>query len=73
MRALVDNGLIEDEVAERYRMTPREVRQQLSAVELMDRLYFPITDDPTTLNIGASSRIFWNFTKMVAFRNTAIE
>lgn len=35
MRALVDGGLIEDEIAERYRMTPREVRQQLAAVEFM--------------------------------------
>lgn len=47
MRALVDGGLIEDEIAERYRMTPREVRQQLAAVDFMDRLYFPITSDPT--------------------------
>ncbi len=46
MRALVDGGLIEEEVAERYRMTAREVRQQLAAVEMMDTLYFPITDDP---------------------------
>ena len=47
MQSLVDGGLIEDEIAERYRMTTREVRQQLAAVEFMDRLYFPITADPT--------------------------
>ena len=47
MQSLVDSGLIEDEIAERYRMTTREVRQQLAAVEFMDRLYFPITADPT--------------------------
>jgi len=47
MRALLESGLIEDEIAERYRMTTREVRQQLAAVEFMDRSYFPITDDPT--------------------------
>ena len=47
MRGLVENGLIEDEIAERYRMTTREVRQQLAAVEFMDKLYFPITSDPT--------------------------
>lgn len=47
MRGLLENGLIEDEIAERYRMTTREVRQQLAAVEFMDRLYFPITSDPT--------------------------
>jgi hypothetical protein len=46
MRALIENGLIEDEIAERYRMTTREVRQQLAAVEFMDKLYFPITSDP---------------------------
>jgi len=47
MSALVDGGLIEDEIAERYRMTTREVKQQLSAVEFMDQMYFPITSDPT--------------------------
>jgi hypothetical protein len=47
MRALVNGGLIEDEIAERYRMTTREVRQQLAAVEFMNTLYFPITADPT--------------------------
>lgn len=47
MRGLIENGLIEDEIAERYRMTTREVRQQLAAVEFMDRMYFPITSDPT--------------------------
>ena len=47
MRALIDGGLLEDEVAERYRMTTREVRQQLAAVDFMDREYFPIAADPT--------------------------
>lgn len=47
MQALIEGGLIEDEIAERYRMTAREVRQQLAAVQFMDRLYFPITADPT--------------------------
>jgi hypothetical protein len=47
MRTLVDGGLIEDEIAERYRMTTREVKQQLSAVEFMNQLYFPITSDPS--------------------------
>jgi hypothetical protein len=47
MRALVHGGLIEDEVAERYRITAREVRQQLAAVDHMERLYFPITSDRT--------------------------
>lgn len=47
MRALVKGGLIEAEVAERYRMTANEVRQQIEAANMMDRLYFPITEDPT--------------------------
>ncbi len=45
MRALVASGLIEDEVAERYRMTAREVRQQIAAVDMMDNLYFPMIED----------------------------
>lgn len=47
MRALIQGGLIELEVAERYRLTAREVRQQLAAVNHMERLYFPMTSDPT--------------------------
>jgi hypothetical protein len=47
MRALVEGGLIEEEIAERYRMEARDVRQQLAAIDFMDRQYFPITDNPT--------------------------
>ena len=47
MRALLQSGLIHEEVAERYRMTPMDVRQHVEAADLMDRLYFPITRDPT--------------------------
>lgn len=63
MRALIDNGLIEDEVAERYRMTSREVRQQLAAVELMERLYFPITKDPTDPEHRSKFSYFLEFHK----------
>ena len=63
MRGLIDGGLIEDEVAERYRMTAREVRQQLAAVELMDQLYFPITDDPTEPEHKAKFSYFLEFQK----------
>jgi hypothetical protein len=63
MRALIENGLIEDEVAERYRMTSREVRQQLAAVELMDRLYFPITIDPTDAEHRSKFSYFLEFQK----------
>lgn len=47
MRSLVKAGLIEEEIAERYRMTANEVRQQIEAANTMDRIYFPITDDPS--------------------------
>jgi hypothetical protein len=47
MQALVDSGLIEEEIAERYRMEPREARQQPAAVEYMNTHYFPITSDPS--------------------------
>jgi len=63
MQALVDGGLIEDEIAERYRMTTREVRQQLAAVEFMDRLYFPITSDPTDPEHRAKFSYFLEFYK----------
>jgi hypothetical protein len=63
MQALMDGGLIEDEIAERYRMTTREVRQQLAAVEFMDRLYFPITSDPTDPEHRAKFSYFLEFYK----------
>jgi len=61
MRALMDGGLIEDEVAERYRMSAREVRQQLAAVELMERLYFPITNDPSDPEHRTKFSYFFEF------------
>jgi hypothetical protein len=63
MRGLIEGGLIEDEVAERYRMTAREVRQQLVAVELMDQLYFPITADPTDPEHKSKFSYFLEFQK----------
>lgn len=47
MTALIASGLIEEEIAERYRMDTREVRQHLAAVAYMQTHYFPITADPT--------------------------
>src|SRR6202030_4757594 len=61
--SLVDGGLIEDEIAERYRMTTREVRQHLSAVEFMDRLYFPITSDPSDPEHRSKFSYFLEFYK----------
>ena len=63
MQALVDGGLMEDEVAERYRMTPREVKQQLAAIDLMNRLYFPITADPSDPEHRSKFSYFLEFQK----------
>ena len=71
MRGLVENGLIEDEVAERYRMTTREVKQQLDAIEFMEREYFPITTDPTDPEHRTKFSYFLDFRRMVASKSTA--
>jgi hypothetical protein len=63
MRALVDGGLIEEEIAERYRMETREVRQQLAAVDFMNTHYFPITSDPTDAEHRAKFSYFLEFYK----------
>jgi hypothetical protein len=63
MQALVQGGLIEDEIADRYRMTSREVRQQLAAVEFMNNRYFPITSDPTDPEHRAKFSYFLEFYK----------
>ncbi len=63
MRALVKGGLIEAEVAERYRMTANDVRQHIEAANLMDRLYFPIADDPTDAEHRSKFSYFLEFSK----------
>jgi len=63
MRALVKAGLIEAEVAERYRMTASDVRQQIEAANFMDRMYFPITRDPTDPEHRSKFSYFLEFTK----------
>jgi hypothetical protein len=63
MRALVASGLIEAEVAERYRMTTNDVRQHIEAANLMDRLYFPITKDPTDAEHRSKYSYFLEFSK----------
>jgi len=63
MRALVEGGLIEEEVAERYRMEARDVRQQLAAIDFMDRQYFPITKDPTDPEHRSKFSYFLEFFK----------
>jgi len=63
MRALMQSGLIEEEIAERYRVTPREVRQQIAAVEMMEALYFPITEDRTDPDHRTKFSYFLEFYK----------
>lgn len=63
LRALVAGGLIEEEVAERYRMTAREVRQHIAAADFMDHEYFPITADPTNIEHRAKYSYFLEFEK----------
>jgi hypothetical protein len=63
MRALTKSGLIEAEVAERYRMTTNEVRQHIEAANLMDELYFPITNDPTDAEHRSKFSYFYEFVK----------
>jgi hypothetical protein len=63
LRALVAGGLIEEEVADRYRMTVRDVRQHIEAADLMDREYFPITKDPTNIEHRAKFSYFLEFQK----------
>lgn len=63
MRALTKSGLIEAEVAERYRMTTNEVRQHIEAANQMDELYFPITNDPTDAEHRSKFSYFYEFVK----------
>jgi len=71
MRALLATGLIHEEVAERYRMTPMEVRQHVEAAEMMDRLYFPITRDPTDAEHRAKFSYFLEFLRSTRLRKQA--
>lgn len=63
MKGLIDGGLIEEEVAERYRMEPREVKQQLAAVDFMNEMYFPITADPNNPDHRSKFSYFLEFYK----------
>jgi hypothetical protein len=64
MRALVLGGLIEEEVAERYRMTASDVRQQIQAANQMERLYFPVTQYPTDPEHRTKFSYFLEFEKI---------
>lgn len=63
MRGLIKVGLVEEEVAERYRMTATEVRAQIAAAEMMDKQYFPITKDPKDPQHRAKFSYFLEFLK----------
>lgn len=63
MRGLIKTGLVEEEVAERYRMTASEVRQQIAAADMMDKQYFPITKDPKDPEHRSKFSYFLEFLK----------
>jgi len=63
MRALLDSGLVHEEVAERYRMTATDVRNHVEAANMMDRLYFPITRDPSNAEHRSKFSYFLEFLK----------
>lgn len=71
MRALLASGLIHEEVAERYRMTPMEVRQHVEAASMMDRLYFPITSDPTDAEHRSKYSYFLEFLRSTRLKKHA--
>ncbi len=71
MRGLLKVGLVEEEVAERYRMTATEVRSQIAAADMMDRLYFPITKDPKDPQHRAKFSYFLEFLKNGRLRTHA--
>lgn len=71
MRALLAGGLIHEEVAERYRMTPMEVRQHIEAANMMDQLYFPITRDPSDAEHRAKFSYFLEFLRSTRLRKQA--
>lgn len=63
MRALLASGLVHEEVAERYRMTANEVRQHVQAAQMMDEIYFPITDDPSDAEHRSKYSYFLEYLK----------
>jgi hypothetical protein len=71
MHGLLKSGLIHEEVAERYRMTPMEVRHHVEAANLMDRIYFPITRDPSDAEHRSKFSYFLEFLKNARLRNHA--
>jgi hypothetical protein len=71
MRALVRNGYSEDEIGERYRMTGTDVRNHISAVDFMEKTYFPITKDPADPNHRSKFSYFLEFFKNGRLRDHA--
>src|SRR5258708_1204198 len=63
MKALVAGDLTESEVAERYRLTTNDVRQQIAAVDMMETIYFPVTADPTDVEHRSKFSYFLEFIK----------
>jgi hypothetical protein len=68
MRSLMQNGLTHEEIGERYRMTSMDVRQHIEAANMMDRLYFPITADPTDAEHRSKFSYFLEFLRSTRLR-----
>jgi hypothetical protein len=68
MKALLNDGLVVDEIAERYRLSSKEVKQQLAAVEDMDDIFFPMTKDPANPDHRAKFSYFLEFEKNTRLR-----
>jgi hypothetical protein len=63
MKELLKGALTEDEIAERYRMTATEVRNQIAAVDMMNELFFPIVENSTDPQHRSRFSYFLEFTK----------
>ena len=57
------SGLIEADVAERYRISTNEVHQQIKAANMMDKSYFPITNNPKDPNHRSKYSYFHEFVR----------
>jgi|SRR5436190_5246393 len=69
IRALVnDGGLLEDEVAERYRMTLSQVQQQIAAADFMEKQFLPTVDDPADPEHRSKYSYFLEFEKNTKIR-----
>lgn len=69
IRSLVsEGGLLEEEVAERYRMTLSQVQQQITAAEFMEKEFLPSVEDPSDPEHRSKFSYFLEFEKNTKIR-----